>query len=1589
MSNRVTVSETVQSVTVSETTNQVVVTAPNSGAIKVVEVGIRGPKGEENANVGNLNIGIGEHQNEITVRSGDARDLFISANTSIPGSSIVVGSNIVPSSDEATSLGTPERKFKEIHVAEGTIFIGANSSISGSAIAIQNFNVDPDGTVRIPGVSLTADANAVDTVEIVASDLASNAQIIALTGDPVNLNTGVSDNIVAAINSLSSGNAQHLQDLDDNVVQLTANIGVVSSNLDAYAAYANAAIADVGGEDIAELQANITSLHENVVALADNVSANIDVVSGNISSLDLRVTANLDVITANVDALESRTQANINLTTANVNSLDFRVTANLNSLAGNVEALDASVTANLNTLTANVNTLEVRTVANLDSLTANVNSLEFRVDSNVGSKADLVTVDTSNLVSAINETYLKTGFPRANIGDIVISGSNISSNAGSITLDATNLLLLGNLIVEGNTTSVDTTVTTLKDPIITLAGNTALESSDGKDRGVEFRYYEDNQSKLGFFGWNAASNSYSFLLDATNSGEVFTGSPADFRAGEMTADSITASVTQSNVFGVTVEATHSVSTGNLVAQTIEVTNLIANSVNTTANTLALGTSLDSSLADGAYQYFDTDTKVTDAIDILNEVLENVRNDTFVKEVSFASNITAGNSPLAVTLSITAEGNANNYEISWGDGTANTTTSSTSVPHTYVVPDGGLQTITVTAKNTSGSGEGSEAFSTRANYISLQTPAPIAGFSVADNTIDDASSVTLTNSSQFTDSYEINWGDGSSNSSLGSSGAGTPGGGGISHTYNNTAGDETYTITLTAAASSNGQDDSTNSSVYVYSTHTPTFTSSVTSGNNEEATSGLPVTFTNTTSSAPGDNSSYPDTIRYQWNWGDGSSQYVNTGSGSNGDTNQSISHTFALSNRAVQQTFDVTLSLYNGHSTSPFASSATTITVNPDPRSEYTGTMSTISEGLNSSSGRLGYLFTDYRGNKRNIATFINQSENTDTYEWSFGDSNTVSISEGAAGTPTGANIIHEYTSTGTYNLSLLATGDNSLTATDDTDTRSNYIQIDNPPSAPAGLSSKSITMTSEDVGLSPLLTSGFDDNTGGASASAGDSVNRTVDQIGFITTDVLSSYAYNAVSGDLSAIVNGSVDGTKSFTTSSDTGTYTSLVISEDIDANGSDASGNSVSGSSRIYPEGFYRVFKAYIQKSATTVSDGVNSFSLQHSTEGSTNTVEIVKESLTDTPSIDLTSATLTESVAGTKRYISGIAYYNSGAQVLLSGAQVYNWIDQTYRDTSTPFTIAPATNFESTSGDSISTQNKNYSDLDGASSYLSSSIPLKGTGVNSSNKYTLGDISINVNGSARVSETLKFRMKNVNGTGSYSELSDIKLQVYSQSISGFNEESIAVSDNLGATYNDDAKRIVISGASGATPSFTSSTDYFNTSAWSGSQTVVGTDEAIVRWGILKHFNTDLSSGYLPIGPDLATGRNGAQFIRLAFRRSNMANFKVRLTGTISSFNIALPGSGIDSSSGSNGWLTATSQYNGAGQPGSNTGNSGNGSDGCALTGADIIPTGSYINNQAYTLTFGTENASNSTGNQVLISIGLSTGQSLTSLSFEETS
>jgi hypothetical protein len=212
-------------------------------------------------------------------------------------------------------------------------------------------------------------------------------------------------------------------------------------------------------------------------------------------------------------------------------------------------------------------------------------------------------------------------------------------------------------------------------------------------------------------------------------------------------------------------------------------------------------------------------------------------------------------------------------------------------------------------------------------------------------------------------------------------------------------------------------------------------------------------------------------------------------------------------------------------------------------------------------------------------------------------------------------------------------------------------------------------------------------------------------------------------------------------------------------------------------------------------------------------------------------------------------------------------------------------------------------------------------------------------------------------------------------------------ITVSDSLGdgSTHTDDAVRVSGFGSlSGDTPDIndSSNANYYTDSAWSGAVAVAGTNEAISRFGTISHFTTDLSSGYLPVGPDLNTGRSGAQYFTFAFRRTPVSQFSITMSGKVSGMFIACPGTDIDNSSGSNGWLDCSTQYNGSGQPGSGTG--GNGSDGCAKTGGDRVVDNTTYSSEQFTFTLGTESLANARGNVCLVRIKLESGDSVTALS-----
>ena len=461
---------------------------------------------------------------------------------------------------------------------------------------------------------------------------------------------------------------------------------------------------------------------------------------------------------------------------------------------------------------------------------------------------------------------------------------------------------------------------------------------------------------------------------------------------------------------------------------------------------------------------------------------------------------------------------------------------------------------------------------------------------------------------------------------------------------------------------------------------------------------------------------------------------------------------------------------------------------------------------------------------------------------------------------------------------------------------------------------------------------------------------------------------------GTVTAFVDGSADGQK-LLHANDEGTFmiSSLMMSKVYNF---DADGNTVAVNSRIYAPGLFEGYKARVSKS--NFSTGLHSLQLQ-STAGNTNTLKFIRDDVTITPTTSVGSATLTQASAGTLAYISGIPYYTNNATLTLAGVTVQSFTGQTFQNTTSPVVVENSTDLEGTSGNAIGTNNFTYANIDGSTTMLDSGTPKVNIGTAS--PYALGNLTVNVNGGGKRVERLQVKAKNSNGTGSAAILASPAIQAYNGSKS-FDETAIPVSDSLGAGFDNDGKRI--HGLTGGSPTFSNSTDYFVDNAFTGAQTVAGTTEAIVRYDTLKHFTTDLSSGYLPAGPNLNTGRSGAQHFVFAFKRTTVSRFTITLTGKVSGLFVAVPNTAMDTASGINGWGDASIQYAGSGVPGSNTGAGGNGSNGIAETGSDRIVDGTSYSNQTFTMTLGTVSSSNSFNNQILVSIVLNSDDSLTALS-----
>ena len=717
--------------------------------------------------------------------------------------------------------------------------------------------------------------------------------------------------------------------------------------------------------------------------------------------------------------------------------------------------------------------------------------------------------------------------------------------------------------------------------------------------------------------------------------------------------------------------------------------------------------------------------------------------------------------------------------------------------------------------------------------------------------------------------------------------------------------------------------------------------------------------------------------QYTISWGDGSANTVTSSSTS--------THTYAT-NVGTPFTVIVNATNTNGASPSNVANAVRTnyITIyGPDPALGFSTFRANVSttplsgSNLYSIQGNAMYL--------QNTST----NTNTATVTWSinWGDGLYANVpNNSSAGGVLGPFANHTYiTNTGSGTLSInlaLLTDDIANPAILPRYTAvSGFKVYGNAVSPPAGLNTKTLTFSGS-VGTSPLLAASATDNTGGTTLTVGASVSRAIYNQATISTtgNVTSSYTYNGNVGTLSAVVNGVIRGNVNLatqTTSIVTGNLGIIALS---DYNLLTSAGAATTFASSTYYPGYYYGFEANIVSSGSQMPVGINRIGLNHSTTGSTNNVEFVVDNITSAPS--LVSGITIPSTNGTYRYVSGVPYYNTGSPTVIVGnATISNWIGQTYYNGS-PLSISTGQFLEGTSSSIVTAATYTYATVSNSSAtMLSGGFPIANTGATSG--YTINPLTVSVTASAvRSIANLVVTATSVNGTSS-NFYTNTAIQVHTAAQSGISE--IAISANTSANTNPAVRSTYFLANTIHTPAYARLTNFMTTPnvyTETADPGVAGTKEATIRLGVIRHSTANYSTGYLPVGPNRSSDGASYQYFTMGFQRTGVSNFNLNIVAPagVAGVWVAAPGTTIDSTSGLNGWLTASTSYAGSGVPGSNTGAGGNGSDGC---GSGALISANVALNGTFTMTLGTISLSSATNNVALIRIALASGQTVTTL------
>jgi len=448
-----------------------------------------------------------------------------------------------------TSVGTLGTLTVDNVIINGTT-IGHTSDTD--LITLASGSVTIAGDLTISGDDLTMGTNT--SGHILVAD-GTNFNPVAV-GDLSEISTVANDDVFLAVDTSGGG----LKKITRSAVVAGLATSSAISNVSEDTTPQLGGDLDVNGNDIVSVSNGNIAITPNGSGVV-RLDGNVDIQSG---LIDLKNSGAVSKIKFYCESSNAHAQT----VQGAPHSESASNTLTLPSTGGNATLVSASSTETLTnkTLTDPVITNMTGSTITLDSagdiiLDADGANIVFKD----GGTSILDIANNSTDVELTVSTADKNFLIKGTDGSSAITALDIDmALAGKATFNG-DVVVGGGLTVNGTTTTVNSTTVTVDDPIFTIGGDSAPGSDDNKDRGIEFRYHNGSAAKVGFFGFDDSAGKFTFIPDATNSSEVFSG----------TAGTIVANL-EGNVTGTLQTAAQSNITSLGTLTTLTVDNVIVN-----------------------------------------------------------------------------------------------------------------------------------------------------------------------------------------------------------------------------------------------------------------------------------------------------------------------------------------------------------------------------------------------------------------------------------------------------------------------------------------------------------------------------------------------------------------------------------------------------------------------------------------------------------------------------------------------------------------------------------------------------------------------------------------------------------------------------------------------------------------------------------------------------------------------------------------------------------------------------------------------------------------------------------------------------